>query len=263
MKIDCASFGFVIRIVMALCVGLPFLWVACQALRRMLSRHLSTHVSVLVSNIALYMGCIFLGISILHELGFNVSALLGAAGIIGIAVGFAAQTSVANIISGLFLVLEGSCTIGDQIEHGSLSGTIESIDLLAVKVRTVENTFVRIPNEFFIKKVMVNRTYYPVRIVAFKVCVPFEYEVSKVVSMIDEVLVADAFFLSQPAPKISLYEVTAAYVTGSDQSSYITNDIKVELWVKKETARQVRDAFVMAVQKRLHRENIRAALVRL
>ena len=83
--------------------------------------------------------------AVLGELGVKLTALLGAAGIVGIAVGFASQTSVSNIISGLFLISEKPFAIGDVIRIGTTTGIIQSIDLLSIKIRTFDNLFVRIP----------------------------------------------------------------------------------------------------------------------
>lgn len=263
MVIDFVYVGVIIRTVVALCIGFPLLWMACRALHRVLGYHMSPHVSALAANIVLYTGWTFLGISILHDLGFNLSALLGAAGIIGIALGFAAQTSVANIISGLFLVLEGSCGIGDEIEHDAFVGTIESIDLLSVKIRTLDNTFVRIPNEFFVKKVMVNKTYYTHRTIAFKVGVSVDYDMEKAMHIIRSVAESSELFLTSPAPKIHLYEVNSAYVGGYEKGLYLVNEIKVEISVQKATVRKARDLFVTKLQRALAKEQIKAMIVRL
>ena len=75
----------------------------------------------------------------------------GTAGIAGIAIGFASQTSVSNIISGIFLISERPFSVGDQIQVGTTKGIILSIDLLSVKLRTFENQLIRIPNESLIK----------------------------------------------------------------------------------------------------------------
>jgi len=262
MVFDTVHVGFIVRSLIAVFLGLPALWMASRAFSRFLGRHTTTHISMLAGNILLYVGSLLLSISILHDMGFNLSALLGAAGIIGIAVGFAAQTSVSNIISGIFLVLEGSCSIGDQIVCDTYVGIIESIDLLSVKVRTIDNTFVRIPNEFFIKKVMVNKTYYQAHIISFKVGVPIEADLSVVTKIMREVIAADDLFVHNPAPKITLFEVNSSYVAGYETAS-ILNEVKVDIWVKKGTATVARDAFVAAAQSRLHADGIRATIARL
>jgi small-conductance mechanosensitive channel len=121
------------------------------------------HQGTLVGSIVYYTGLLMLVATMLNTIGINVSAFLGAAGVLGIAIGFAAQTSISNVISGIFLLLERPFSIGDEIECDSISGTVEAIDPLSVKLRTKNNEFVRIPNEVLIKRSFINHSFYPVR----------------------------------------------------------------------------------------------------
>ncbi|MFT4977439.1 MAG: small-conductance mechanosensitive channel, partial [Myxococcota bacterium] len=66
----------------------------------------------------------------MSELGFDLSILLGAAGVASVAIGFASQTSASNIISGLFLIAERPFSVGDIIEVGTRSGVVLEIDLM-------------------------------------------------------------------------------------------------------------------------------------
>lgn len=75
----------------------------------------------------------------LKEAGFKLSVFLGAAGILTVALGFASQTSASNLISGLFLIGEGSFEVGDTIQitlirGNTIEGEVISIDLLSVKL---------------------------------------------------------------------------------------------------------------------------------
>ena len=67
-----------------------------------------------------------------------MSVLLGAAGVLTVAAGFAAQTSAANVISGLFLLGEHPFSIGDVIRFDKVLGTVVAVDLLSVKVCTLD-----------------------------------------------------------------------------------------------------------------------------
>ena len=87
----------------------------------------------------------FFVLAVIYVLGiFNIkiTALLGAAGIAGVAIGFAAQTSFSNIISGFFILSEKSIKIGDYITIKDVSGTVDSIDMLSVKIKTPDNQMV-------------------------------------------------------------------------------------------------------------------------
>jgi len=87
-----------------------------SAMSRMVGKHLTTHQTILVRRVVYYLVLVLFVITALRELGFNLSVVLGAAGILSVAVGFASQTSASNLISGLFLL--GSSPLPSEISSG-------------------------------------------------------------------------------------------------------------------------------------------------
>ena len=71
----------------------------------------------------------------LSSLGVNIGPLLAGAGVIGIAVGFGAQTLVRDIVSGIFFLLDDAFRVGEYIEVGSLRGTVEAISVRSLRLR--------------------------------------------------------------------------------------------------------------------------------
>src|SRR5690554_1007647 len=104
----------------------------------------------------------------LSRAGVDLSVLLGAAGILTVAIGFASQTSASNVISGLFLVGERPFVVGDIIRVDTIVGVVETIDFVSVKLRTFDNLYARIPNETIFKSTIVNHTHYPIRRIDFE-----------------------------------------------------------------------------------------------
>src|SRR5437762_1811999 len=139
--------GGAVRIALLVLLGIPLLRWGKTKLAQLFSGRFSQHTGILLGRIFFYGGLVFIIVTVLHEFGFNVTALLGVAGVFGVAIGFASQTSISNIISGFFLVLERPFSVGDTIRTGDVLGIAESIDLLAVRVRTFDNKLIRIPNE--------------------------------------------------------------------------------------------------------------------
>jgi small-conductance mechanosensitive channel len=74
-------------------------------------------------------------ILVLSGLGVNVGPLLAGAGIVGLAIGFGAQTLVRDIITGAFLILDDAFRVGEYIQSGSYKGTVEAIGLRSVRLR--------------------------------------------------------------------------------------------------------------------------------
>ena len=82
----------------------------------------------------------------LNELGVDVRALLVSAGVVGLAVGFGAQSLVRDVIAGLFLLFEGGMAVGDLVEIGGQRGNVESIGLRVTRVRLVDGGLRIVPN---------------------------------------------------------------------------------------------------------------------
>jgi small-conductance mechanosensitive channel len=72
---------------------------------------------------------------VLSALGVEIGPLIAGAGVIGVAVGFGAQTLVKDIISGVFYLLDDAFRVGEYIQSGSYKGTVESFSLRSVKLR--------------------------------------------------------------------------------------------------------------------------------
>ena len=82
---------------------------------------------------------------VLSELGIKIGPLIAAAGVVGLAIGFGAQTLVKDIITGLFVVLEGQVTIGDIVEIAGHSGKVETISIRTIRLRDVKGHLHVIP----------------------------------------------------------------------------------------------------------------------
>jgi moderate conductance mechanosensitive channel len=75
------------------------------------------------------------GLMILAELGLDLAPLLASAGIVGVALGFGAQSLVKDLIAGLFMLLEDQYGVGDAVDVGQASGVVESVGLRITTVR--------------------------------------------------------------------------------------------------------------------------------
>ncbi len=84
--------------------------------------------------------------SFLQTHGYSVSSLIAGFGITGLAVGFAANSALANIFGTISLISDKSYKIGDYIKFGSYEGTVEEINMRSSKIRTLDNALTIIPN---------------------------------------------------------------------------------------------------------------------
>jgi small-conductance mechanosensitive channel len=83
---------------------------------------------------------------VLRELGVDVQALVVSAGVLGIVVGLGAQTLIRDLLTGIFLLFEGLVAVGDVIQVGAATGTVEAIGLRVTKVRLQDGALRIVPN---------------------------------------------------------------------------------------------------------------------
>jgi small-conductance mechanosensitive channel len=172
---------------------------AAAALVRVLG-HGSPHQAMIVRRITFYTVLGLFLASAFVDLGFDISVLLGAAGILTVAIGFASQTSASNLISGLFLLGEKPFTVGDIIQLDTTTGIVLSIDLLSVKLRTFDNLYVRIANESLIKSKIVNISHFPIRRIDLQLGLGYGEDVARALEVLQEVAARNPRCLEEPKP---------------------------------------------------------------
>jgi small conductance mechanosensitive channel len=86
------------------------------------------------------------GTMILSELGVNIAPIIASAGIIGIALGFGAQSLVKDFLSGIFMIFEDQYGVGDVVDLGEATGTIEAVSLRVTRLRDLNGTVWYVPN---------------------------------------------------------------------------------------------------------------------
>jgi moderate conductance mechanosensitive channel len=94
--------------------------------------------SVLIWTIAVTM--------ILGELGVDLAPLIAGAGIAGVAIGFGAQSLVKDFLTGIFMLVEDQYGVGDIVDLGEATGTVEAVTLRTTRIRSVEGTVWHVPN---------------------------------------------------------------------------------------------------------------------
>lgn len=189
-----------LRAGLILAVGWGLAKVAGLAAGRAARRYTAAQETMLVQRVVFYGVLALAVVTALQQMGFNLGVLLGAAGVLTVAVGFASQTSASNVISGLFLIGERAFVVGDTIKLGNTVGEVLSIDLLSVKLRTPDNLFVRVPNETLIKAEIVNLTRFPIRRLDLLIGVNYKEDMAKVQRVLQGVAERNPLCLIEPEP---------------------------------------------------------------
>jgi moderate conductance mechanosensitive channel len=200
-----------------------------------LARVIRYVATVLVSLIA--------GMLILSEIGVSIAPILGAAGVVGLAVGFGAQSLIKDYFTGFFLLLENQIRQGDVVDAGGKSGQVEEVTLRYVRLRDYDGIVHFIPNNLITTVSNMSRGF------AFAVVdagVAYREDIDHVIQVIQRVaanLRKDEVF----GPKILADLEMAGVDKWTDSSVIVRCRFKVlplEQWnVKREFLRRLKKAF--------------------
>lgn len=158
-----------------------------MVIKRGASRRLEPAAVNTLSKIVSYSFYILIVMYILGLFGINLSAIWGAMGIAGVAIGFAAQTTVSNLISGIFILTEKTMKIGDFIEVDGIMGTVDRVSLLSIWIHTPDNQFIRIPSSAIINTKLKNYSTFDYRRYVFDVSVDYSTDLDKAVEVLKSV----------------------------------------------------------------------------
>lgn len=241
-------------VIVIICLGWGLNWGVKQLLK--LYRHLKTRNTTdveatkrvdTVTRVLRYAFSVLIWLTTVllafDKLGIAVAPLLGAAGIVGIAVGFGAQSLVKDYFTGLFLIIENQLRQGDAVEVGGLSGMVEEVTLRYVRLRNYDGYVHFIPNSLITTVTNKSRGF---AFAVMDISVAYKEDTDACVALMKEIgaaLRADPEF----APKI-LEDLDVAGVERWADSSVVLRCrykvVAMEQWtVKREYLRRLKHAF--------------------
>lgn len=224
----------VVAIILAF-IGFVIARLVSNAFIRTIGNRFNAHQRLLWRRGIFYFIFLLFIMTSLREAGFKLSVFLGAAGILTVALGFASQTSATNLISGLFLIGEGSFEVGDTIQitlirGQTIEGQVISIDLLSVKLLTLDNVYIRLPNEQLIRTPVMNLSKYPIRRIPITLAINFHEDIIKVRQVLLDVATKYPLVMDDPKATVT--------VTAFRESSI---ELLFAVWCRQENALKVRD----------------------
>ncbi len=228
-----------------LVIGLPLASIAARIVYRVSAVRFSPQMGLMLARIVRWFLFGVVLATMLNQFGVKLGAALGAAGIVGIAVGFAAQTSLSNVISGFFLLGEKPFVVGDLIEVDGVTGTVDRIGMISASVRTPDNRSVRIPNETLVKSKVSNITGNPIRRYDLEVGVSYDEDIGHVMRVLRDAADGNKHCLDEPNPLVLFL--------GFGDSSI---NFLLGVWMVKEDYLLVRNSIAQQVQEAFKREGI-------
>ena len=180
---------------------------------------------------------------VLSELGIQIGPLIAAAGVVGLAVGFGAQTLVKDIITGLFIILEGQITIGDIVEVAGHSGRVEAITIRTVRLRDINGHLHVVPfsEVTTVKNITQDQDYH-----SFEIGVSYNEDVDNVIETIEKVgkdLQKDKNFTSKINGEIEVFGLDKFEDSALIIKGRIPTVHKQQWAVRREFNRRIKLAF--------------------
>lgn len=148
---------------------------------------------------------LLLGVGVLtamQQLGVQVTSLLAGVGIAGLAVGFAAQDTIANLIAGFTLLLEKPFRIGDSVTLAGTMGEVLDIGLRSTRLRTAEVRDAFLPNKEIINHLIVNHSMTPRLRLDLAISVGYSADLDRVRAVLLSTVAGDALIAEKPAPQV-------------------------------------------------------------
>ena len=209
-----------------------FLLILLEALERGLAERTETNLdNIVIDLLNKFSGAIVYATAVviaLDIIGVNVMPFIAGAGVMGVAVGFAAKDTLSNLIAGILLIIDRPFEIGDRIEvwsapAGSATwGDVIDIGLRATRIRTTDNIVVIIPNNEIMTRDIVNYTILSTAIrVRVNIGIAYDADMEKAKALVIEAADMADWIQKEPAPKV--------VVRNFGESSV---DLQLRVWIR-------------------------------
>lgn len=205
----------VVGAILLLVVGWLVAGVIGRSARRGLSRihGIDATLAQFFSNIIHYAILILVVVMVLGQFGVQTASILAALGAIGLAVGLALQGTLQNIAAGIMLLVLRPFRVGEYIETGAVSGTVQDIGLFATQLKTGDGLYRLAPNSVLWNVPVTNYSRFDTRMNDIAFTIGYDDDIDAAQKLMLELAASDPRVLKQPAPSAYVSEVTASSVT--------------------------------------------------
>jgi small-conductance mechanosensitive channel len=172
------------------------------SLRRFLREKIQREHLEIIVKLVYYTIIILAFVMALPMLGLQLSGLLVAGGIVGIAVGFASQNIVGNLISGIFLIIERPIKIGSAVNIDGTAGIVEDIQMMSTTLRSFDGLFIRLPNQKVFTANITNFVSNIARRIDYDIGIRYSDDADKAIAIIKAFIDAQPMALKNPEPLV-------------------------------------------------------------
>lgn len=194
-----------------------------------------------------YYGIIIIAIiMVLPILGIDTSGLLVAGGVTGIIIGFASQSIVGNLISGLFIMAERPIKIGSEVEIDGIRGFVEDIGIMSTILRNYDGLYIRIPNEKVFTNNIINVSANIARRIEYSIGIRFTDDADRAIKIIKDLVEDHPYILKHPSPDV--------FVDNFSESSVI---VMMRAWAPVSQWYETKKELLLKIKLSLEKEGIK------
>jgi small-conductance mechanosensitive channel len=236
------TLGQILFAIIIIAIGVIIARLVRMSVAKIFSQITTDNASNLVQRIVYYAVIIIVLLAVLSYLGIDFTGALLAGGILGIVIGFATQSVVSNLISGLFLQLDKPVSIGDPIGiiDSNLSGVIIEINIFSTTLRTFDGVNLRVPNERMFTSKIYNYTRNVARRAIITMGIAYKEDMVEAITLIKKTLNDNPLVLIEPEPLV--------YVDVLSDSSV---DLSIRAWTPSTVWFTLRTQMVQEIKKAL------------
>jgi small conductance mechanosensitive channel len=169
-------------------------------------------------------------IMVLNILGVNTASLLAVLGAAGIAIGLAVKDILGNIASGIILFFLGTYRIGEFIEFDAFMGTVKEINPFTTILETPDGIYISAPNSTIWRCPLKNFTRNGKRRMELSVRVSYSDSLDTAFKVLNNIIICETRFLSEPAPQIIVQSMQESYVNIVIRAWALNNDYWNVYW---------------------------------
>ena len=155
----------------------------------------------------------FVILAAISRIGIQTASLIAVIGAAGLAVGLALQGLLANFAAGVMVIIFRPYRIGDYVEAGGVSGTVEDVQIISTELSTPDNRKIIVPNGQMMSGAVVNYSAHATRRVDLTVGVGYDDDIDTVRRVLESVVADDPRVLSEPAPNIRMNAMGDSSIT--------------------------------------------------
>lgn len=184
-------------------------------------------------------------IATIGAMGVETTSLLAILAAAGLAIGLALQGSLSNFASGVLIVAFRPYKVGDYIEAGGVSGTVDEVQIFTTVLKTSDNKKIIVPNSQIMDGTITNNSAHDTRRVDLVVGCGYGDDIDKVYKVLQDIINSDERILKDPAPSIVLNALTDSSV-----------NFNVRPWVKSADYWGVYNGITEQVKRRFDQEGL-------